>query len=600
VTLRTQLTLGFTLVALLGVGATGALLINSSFRHAMRQIQREQLLLAENRAGAISAEVAAEVERLRHISTLSELDLTDANREPEKAVLQHARTLPRYFTVETSAVAPDGTVLWTEPPPGSPAQEQSVAAAPWFADARSRRDAFVTEDPGPTHAIRARLVVPLWRASGTFAGALSTTLDPTIASRWSEKLQLDLGRSGTAELIDREGHVVSARGATGQVSDPAREEALSGALSGQVVSRFADDGHGRSWLVSAVPISSIGWALLTRQAADELDDSLDPELRALALLLGLGAAFALVLGIIFSRALARPLVALARTAREVERGHLEAVPSPRRGGELGDLERAFFSMTATLDARVRERTAALEKAQAELVEQGRFAAMGKTAAAIAHELKNSLNGLGTAIELLLQRRIPEAAQEALREQVRHEVSRLRDITDNLGLFGAAPRLNLAPQEVRFLVERAMAMLADRIASGAVEVSLVLPATLPPVPCDGLKIQGLLINLLKNAVEAVEPQVDQSSAGGAVEVRAQVVGEVLEIEIADSGPGLSPEVTAHLFEPFFTTKRTGTGLGLAIARRIALAHGGELIHRARVPHGSAFTLRLPLLPRGISP
>ncbi|MBS2028398.1 MAG: sensor histidine kinase [Deltaproteobacteria bacterium] len=597
-TLRTQLTFGFTLAALLGVGATGASLITTSYRDAFKRVQREQSLLAENRANAISAEVGEEVERLRHLASLSELDLTDENAEPEKAVLRHARSLPRYFTLETSAVAPDGTVQWTEPPP-PPAH--SVRDSGWFLEASKSSTSFVTEDADVQgHTTRARLVVPIWHGDGKFAGCLTSTLDPAAASRWSERLSVDLGQSGTAALIDRSGKVVVTRGAPESLDLPIRGKAVAAALGGSTVSDWGEDAKGRRWLVTAVPLPNMGWVLMTRQAADELDDALDPELRQLALLLGAGLLFAIILGVLTSGTIARPLVALAQTARSVEQGRFEGVPPPSRGGELGDLERAFYSMTATLDARVKERTAALEKAQALLVEQGRYAAMGKTAAAIAHELKNALNGLGTATELLLQGKVPENAQAAVREQVRSEVERLRDTTDNLNLFGGQPQLHRSPQDLRPLIDRAVAVLRDRIDASGVSVEVSWPTAMPAVTCDGLKVQGVLINLLKNAVEAVEPQLDEPAPRGQVQVLGRVVPEGVELEIADSGPGIAGEVAAHMFEPFFTTKRTGTGLGLSIGRRIAEAHGGRLSFVPNQPQGARLVLFLPLSPRDLLP
>ena len=597
-TLRTQLTFGFTLAALLGVGATGASLISTSYRDAFKRVQREQALLAENRANAISAEVGEEVERLRHLASLTEIDLTDENAEPEKAVLRHARSLPRYFALETSAVAPDGMVQWTEPPPPA---EQSVHDAGWFLEATRSSSSFVTEDSDVKgHTTRARLVVPIWHGDGKFAGCLTSTLDPAAASRWSERLAVDLGQSGTAALIDRSGKVVVTRGAPEVMDLPIRAKAVAAALGGSTVSDWGEDDKGRRWLVTAVPLPNMGWVLMTRQAADELDDALDPELRQLALLLGAGLLFAIILGVLTSGTIARPLVALAQTARSVEQGRFEGVPPPSRGGELGDLERAFYSMTATLDARVKERTAALEKAQALLVEQGRYAAMGKTAAAIAHELKNALNGLGTATELLLQGKVPENAQAAVREQVRSEVERLRDTTDNLNLFGGQPQLHRAPQDLRPLVDRAITVLRDRIEASGVVVNLDWPGTMPAVSCDGLKVQGVLINLLKNAVEAVEPQLDEPAPRGQVQVVGRMVQGGVELEVSDSGPGIAGEVAAQMFEPFFTTKRTGTGLGLSIGRRIAEAHGGRLSFSPNQPQGARLVLFLPLSPRDLLP
>jgi signal transduction histidine kinase len=110
----------------------------------------------------------------------------------------------------------------------------------------------------------------------------------------------------------------------------------------------------------------------------------------------------------------------------------------------------------------------------------------------------------------------------------------------------------------------------------------VPASLPTL-CDAHKIQGVIVNLVKNAVEA----------GKTVRVRAQAVGSDAVVEIEDDGPGLSAAAREHLFEPFFTTKPNGTGLGLPTSRRYVDAHGGSLEGGTSTAFGGArFRLVLP--------
>jgi signal transduction histidine kinase len=596
--LRTQFTLGFAIVVLIGAGVTGALLIAYSYQMALHHLKDKQLLLARTRAQEINEEVVGEVGRLQYLATLADLDLTDANLDPEKNILRHAQTESPFFTVETTAIAPGGEVLWSEP---GHIDTGSVAGQAWFQVALTKHESFVTEDDTPKGVVKGRVVVPLWHKDGRFAGCLTSTMDATTAARWGELLRNDLGRTGTAALMDRGGHQVVA---TGQPMEAllGLSEAVGQALHGTESSAWARDTSGRTWLLTSVPLKRTGWALLFRQARDELDDDVDPELVTFGVMLLLGLSLALAFGVRYSRALAEPIVALARVARAVEQGHFEGVPSPTRTDELGDLERAFFSMTATLDARVRERTRQLEQAQALLVEQGRFAAMGKTAAAIAHELKNALNGLGVAVELLTQGKLTENQQEPIREQVRSEVARLRDITDNLNIFAGPPRLNLSPTSLETLVRRAVAVLADRVEGTDIALEVDVPEGLPPVACDGQKLQGVLINLVKNAVEAVEPALDApDGTRGHVKISAVVDADAVELSVSDDGPGMTEDAAGHMFEPFFTTKRTGTGLGLTIGRKVVEAHGGSLTRRPKAERGTTMVVRLPLRPPdGVAP
>jgi two-component system C4-dicarboxylate transport sensor histidine kinase DctB len=296
--------------------------------------------------------------------------------------------------------------------------------------------------------------------------------------------------------------------------------------------------------------------------------------------------------------LARPLQALASAATRIARG--EPVPPGERpaGGteEIAALRGAFADMekairqrdqelrdaAALLEQRVRDRTGELLTTQAALVDAERFAAMGKTSAAIAHELKNSLNGLGMAVELIAQDPANEARLARLRPQVAHEIARLRDVVDSLLSFSRSPRIDRAPADLAGVVSRAVGVLSELAAERGAEVKVHAPSPLR-IRCDAHKVQGVVVNLVKNAIEA----------GKRVEVALRASDSEAIIEVSDDGPGLSPTAREHLFEPFFTTKPNGTGLGLPTSRRFIEAHGGVIeAARSAAMGGALFRLRLP--------
>jgi signal transduction histidine kinase len=208
--------------------------------------------------------------------------------------------------------------------------------------------------------------------------------------------------------------------------------------------------------------------------------------------------------------------------------------------------------------------------------------MGKTSAAIAHELKNALNGLGMAIELILNDPTNRGRVERLRVQVIDEVARLRDVVDSLLSFSRSPRIDRAPADLTPVIHRVREQLNDVIVDRGAQVSIDAPLSLPLL-CDSHKIQGVLVNLVKNAVEA----------GRTVRVRATPQNGDVVLEIADDGPGLSADARDHLFEPFFTTKPNGTGLGLPTSRRYVEAHGGRIeVTTAADLGGALFRIHLP--------
>jgi signal transduction histidine kinase len=131
------------------------------------------------------------------------------------------------------------------------------------------------------------------------------------------------------------------------------------------------------------------------------------------------------------------------------------------------------------------------------------------------------------------------------------------------------------------------LLAPALAQGQVSyASRVSPPDLV-VRADADLLEQALINLLRNAAEAVGGQ-----AGARIEVACGIDGGQCFIEVADNGPGLTDTAREQLFVPFFTTKAGGSGVGLSLARRIALRHGGQVTVRANAPQGSVFRLSLP--------
>jgi signal transduction histidine kinase len=241
----------------------------------------------------------------------------------------------------------------------------------------------------------------------------------------------------------------------------------------------------------------------------------------------------------------------------------------------------------------------LERAEVELDRSRHLAAMGKTSAAIAHEVKNGLNGLSVALDLLATGKGDPAALRQVHAQARAEIERLRDVAEDLTLFAATPRLARAPVDLAELCRDAAAAVADLAADSGVEVAVAAGA---PVPAwgDAAKLLGAVTNLARNGVEAMGPGAFGERPGARrvarsrrLELEARVVDGAAVVEIRDDGPGLAPEVRARLFQPFVTTKRTGTGLGLAIASRVVTAHGGRIEALERPAGGTTFRVILPV-------
>lgn len=296
------------------------------------------------------------------------------------------------------------------------------------------------------------------------------------------------------------------------------------------------------------------------------------------LILGLGTVgAALVVGLLLARGIARPIVLLSQQAREVVTGEPKLV-APRGGRELVGFTNAFNQAIMDLTA-LRKRLAATE----------RIAARREIARRVAHEIKNPLAPIRTAIETLrrLRARNDPAFDEYFEEASRtvlEEVARISNIVSEFTRFARLPPPNPQP----FDVVDAVRGVVNLHRSEDVELRFHADA-LGPLNADSDQLKQVVTNLVQNALDASSrqqsPRVD-------VELRAGQ-GDTVTLTVTDNGPGVSPDQRAKLFEPYNTTKPHGTGLGLAIVQRIVVEHGGDILYRDAAGGGAVFEVTLPL-------
>jgi len=221
----------------------------------------------------------------------------------------------------------------------------------------------------------------------------------------------------------------------------------------------------------------------------------------------------------------------------------------------------------------------------------RLAALGRFTAGIAHEIRNPLTGIGTGVQYLERHLSGDPSQDENLRFIRSEIARLDRIVEDLFRVTHPQPLQRIPEAARGMVERAMQSLGDLPQRKGIQVTYDFPADLPEVRIDPDQIHQVLLNLLKNAVEA-------TPEGGAVAIHGYPAPEEtrpqMVVQIVDSGPGIDPEFLPKIFEPFFTRgKPGGTGLGLYVSHGIVERHGGELHAANNNAGGAVFTLKLPL-------
>lgn len=199
-----------------------------------------------------------------------------------------------------------------------------------------------------------------------------------------------------------------------------------------------------------------------------------------------------------------------------------------------------------------------------LAQNERLAALGQTVAEINHEIKNPLIMIGGFARQLLKKATAEKDRAKLTIIV-DEVTRLERLLDGLKELYKTPQLNLAVISLNELLEEVVGLA--RSYSGGKGIDIQLAATTEVVvEVDREKIKQVLLNLMKNGIEATPP-------GGKVVVSTRVQEKLVEIDVTDTGEGIPEEIKKRIFLPFFTTKEQGTGLGLSISKRIIEDHPG---------------------------
>ncbi|KRB41610.1 MAG: stimulus-sensing domain-containing protein [Pseudomonadota bacterium] len=347
--------------------------------------------------------------------------------------------------------------------------------------------------------------------------------------------------------------------------------------------RRAEDGE-RVVSVS-IPIQHVQAVLgvLTLEASD-VDEIISAERQALAPFILIAIFVTLVSSILLNNLIAQPVRMLARAADRVRMSRARAISLPQlahRDDELGDLTRSLEDMTQSLS----ERMDAIE----------RFAAD------VAHEIKNPLTSLRSAVETLDLVKDP-AARERLLAILKNDIQRLdrlvTDISNASRLDAELSREDLRPLDLGRLISEVVQLYQDTARPGDVAVRYIAPETLEPIMVSGR--EGPLGQLLRNLTDNAR---SFSPKGGEVRVTLERRRGEAVVTVDDDGPGIPPDNLETIFERFYTSRPKGaafggnSGLGLSIARQIVAAQGGAIRAENRKDQdgkitGARFVLTLP--------
>lgn len=367
-------------------------------------------------------------------------------------------------------------------------------------------------------------------------------------------------------------------------------------------------------------LGTVGVRLSTYEANRLVKD----EKRRMALILLAGfLALVTVLSLVLKRWLIDPLERLGESMKEVGMGALDRDLEVSGSVEVRSAGEAFNRMVSMLREQSRERerllteirdlneglkdriadkTRELEEKnrdlattnqemyflQRRLTELERRAALGEGLAVVAHELGNPLHSISGHLELLLEDPVlPEKVKRPL-QIVSSQADRMIKVLKTLLAIFRSSEPAREPVDILSLVEEVVELAEPRLRAAEVSVSIVPVGGLPNVMADPHALQGLFINLLENALDAI-------GQGGSVSIRLEAGERGITVHVRDSGPGIPESLQSRIFDPFFTTKPRGTGLGLAVCRKIVDDLGGE-IRLGELPGGHLVVQ----LPYGVEP
>lgn len=306
------------------------------------------------------------------------------------------------------------------------------------------------------------------------------------------------------------------------------------------------------------------------------------------------ALLIVLIGRALSQRVAKPLKALEASAAAIGANRRETLAAPSRDREIVSIIEAFNHMLRELDLRRKS-----------LMRSERLASLGTLLSGVAHELNNPLSNISTSCQILIEE-VDAAQPAALRKHLSNidrQTERARAIVRSLLDFSRERAFSRETVRLKPLVEQTVGFVRGEIAARSV-VRLSIADDLV-VPADAPRLQQVLVNLIRNAMERLGPD-------GRVDVAAEYVAagtplpgtvlglgcgsddEMVEIRVADDGPGIPPDILPRVFDPFFTTRDVGhgMGLGLFVVYEIVAEHGGCIAVDSAPGAGACFRIRLP--------
>jgi len=409
----------------------------------------------------------------------------------------------------------------------------------------------------------------------------------TPSRLWRKIHSIRIGKTGFAFLIDGEGRTIfhpdleRAKIFEKVAGLPIVREALVQFLNPVGASILGQKfrGENRSGIVGAYAwAKSLDWAVIMQQDKSEAYSSLAQMKMNAALWVLLSITGSVFVAFYLAKSLSRPVLELVVGAEKLGEGDFSQEVRVSTRDEISTLANTFNFMVKKL-----------KEYQEQLVLREKLAAVGQMASVVGHEIRNPLGVINNAI-YYIRTRLEMSSEAELDPKIQKHIGIIekeisasnRIVNDLLGFSRTRPPM-AQPLDLNKIVEDSLSAVS--IPDG-VKVEIDLSMELPPTLVNQDEIRQVFINIINNAWQAM-PE------GGTIKIRSYVGEEMAQVEITDTGCGISPENMKKLFTPFFSTKTKGTGLGLAAVQRILERHKGRIKVRSRLGQGTTFIIGLPL-------
>jgi signal transduction histidine kinase len=299
------------------------------------------------------------------------------------------------------------------------------------------------------------------------------------------------------------------------------------------------------------------------------------------IVLGFFIVLGVILALCIARGITKPIMDLADASRGMTKGRISDKLESPKGSELKVLTESFKHMQEGL-LEYEE-----EKSRSEGVEITKHLAAG-----IAHEIKNPINTVGLIADYLQTNLSPDDPEKRyefykLSENMKNELKRINRIVEGFLRLTKPDLFNFKIEDINKIIRDTVSILEPEIIKNGVKLSLNLHDGIPPVKADRDKLNQVFSNLLINAVEAMP-------RGGNIEVSTEKLGgEIVRVEISDTGIGIPKEDKSKIFSPYYTTKKQGFGLGLSLIHNIVQKHSGKINVNSNKGGGARFEILLPV-------